>query len=178
MFSIEDINEMQKTIERKDRIIKVLKERVRQWVKEYNILDEIIEMYKMSENEANEIIAELKAKIKKYAAINQQETKDYAELKAENERLKEANQSLSMLGTDLASANETVRKEFFRADKNKDMWREKTEKYRTTLQEIKNICKMDCGDCQYNQDCDCNFEECEEAKIDDILDLITKAEEE
>ena len=61
MFSVDDINEMQKTIERKDRIIKVLKERVRQWVKEYNILDEIIEMYKMSENEANEIIAELKA---------------------------------------------------------------------------------------------------------------------
>lgn len=89
MFSVDDINEMQKTIERKDRIIKVLKERVRQWVKEYNILDEIIDMYKMSENEANEIIAELEAKIKKYAAINEQETKDYAELKAENERLKE-----------------------------------------------------------------------------------------
>lgn len=41
MFSVNDINEMQKTIERKDKIIKVLKERVRQWV--------------------NEIIAELKA---------------------------------------------------------------------------------------------------------------------
>jgi len=33
--------------------------------------------------------AELKEKIKKYAKINEQETKDYAELKAENERLKE-----------------------------------------------------------------------------------------
>lgn len=32
---------------------------------------------------------ELQAEIKKYAAINEQETKDYAELKAENERLKE-----------------------------------------------------------------------------------------
>ena len=31
--------------------------------------------------------AELKEKIKKYAKINEQETKDYAELKAENERL-------------------------------------------------------------------------------------------
>lgn len=46
MFSVEEINEMQKTIERKDRIIKALKERVRQWVKEYNILDAIIEIYK------------------------------------------------------------------------------------------------------------------------------------
>ena len=64
MLGINDINEMQKTIQRKDRIIKVLKERVRQWVKEYNILDEIIEMYKMSENEATEIIAELKHKNK------------------------------------------------------------------------------------------------------------------
>ena len=69
MFSIEEINEMQKTIERKDRIIKVLKERVRQWVKEYNILDAIIEMYKMSENEANEIIAELKAENEQLKAL-------------------------------------------------------------------------------------------------------------
>lgn len=60
-------------------------------------------------------------------------------LEAENKRLKEANQSLLMLGTDLASANETVRKEFFRADKNKDMWREKAEKLQQTLQEIKEI---------------------------------------
>ena len=44
MFSVEEINEMQKTIERKDRIIKVLKERVRQWVKEYNMLDAIIDL--------------------------------------------------------------------------------------------------------------------------------------
>ena len=55
----------------------------------------------------------------------------------ENNTLKESNQSLSMLGTDLVSANETVRKEFFRADKNKDMWREKAEKYRSALEEIK-----------------------------------------
>ena len=54
----------------------------------------------------------------------------------ENNTLKESNQSLSMLGTDLVSANETVRKEFFRADKNKDMWREKAEKYRSALEEI------------------------------------------
>ena len=59
----------------------------------------------------------------------------------ENNTLKEANQSLSMLGTDLASANETVRKEFFRADKNKDMWREKAEEYRSALEEIQKAIK-------------------------------------
>lgn len=57
----------------------------------------------------------------------------------ENNTLKESNQSLSMLGTDLVSANETVRKEFFRADKNKDMWREKAEEYRSALEEIREI---------------------------------------
>lgn len=57
----------------------------------------------------------------------------------ENNTLKESNQSLSILGTDLASANETVRKEFFRADKNKDMWREKVEKYRSALEEIQEL---------------------------------------
>ena len=62
-------------------------------------------------------------------------------LKQENEELKEVNQSLSILGTDLASANETVRKEFFRADKNKDMWREKAENYRKALEEIREIFK-------------------------------------
>jgi chromosome segregation ATPase len=57
----------------------------------------------------------------------------------ENNTLKESNQSLSMLGTDLASANETVRKEFFRADKNKDMWREKAEEYRSALDTIQRM---------------------------------------
>lgn len=87
--------ELQKIIDTKNGTISVLKDTVKKWVREYNMLDACIELqnekinaYKMSENEANEIIAELKAKIKKYAAINEQETKDYAELKAENDRLK------------------------------------------------------------------------------------------
>ena len=81
----------------------------------------------------------------------------------ENNTLKESNQSLSMLGTDLASANETVRKEFFRADKNKDMWREKAEEYHSALEEIRVIaenlspCKLDYSDVYCHQtDCtDC-----------------------
>ena len=72
-----------------------------------------------------------------------------AELKAENERLKE---------------------------RQINWFNQEANVYKQTLQEIKAICKMDCGDCPYNQDCDCNYQECEEAKIDDILDLITKAE--
>jgi flagellar biosynthesis chaperone FliJ len=60
----------------------------------------------------------------------------------ENNTLKESNQSLSILGTDLASAHETVRKEFFRADKNKDMWREKAEEYRSALKEINHILEI------------------------------------
>jgi hypothetical protein len=80
----------------------------------------------------------------------------------ENNTLKESNQSLSMLGTDLVSANETVRKEFFRADKNKDMWREKAEEYRSALEEIREIVRADCKGC--TAECDCN-DDCTRFKI-------------
>lgn len=50
-------------------------------------------------------------------------------------------------------------------------------KYKNILQEIKKIAEMDCGNCPYNQDCDCNFQECEEAKIDDILRKISEVME-
>lgn len=141
MLSVDDINEMQKTINRQNRIITVLKRIVKQWVKEYNILDDIIDMYKMSENEANEIIAELKAKIKKYAAINEQETKDYAELKAENEQLKA-----------LCDTYKTC----YQA-KHSDI-KCLLPKYRTTLQEIKEIAETCmaqdlCTFCKYSDDC-------------------------
>lgn len=63
-------------------------------------------------------------------------------LEQENKELKRANQSLSILGTDLASAHETVRREFFRADKNKDMWREKAEEYRSALEEIRKVINL------------------------------------
>lgn len=76
----------------------------------------------------------------------------------ENNTLKESNQSLSMLGTDLVSANETVRKEFFRADKNKDMWREKADTYRSALEEIRENIQnwinspWSCFNCRNNMD--------------------------
>lgn len=57
---------------------------------------------------------------------------------------------------------------------NADQLSRKYYQYKAVLEEIKEICRTDCGDCQYNQDCECNFEECEEAKIDDILDKINE----
>ena len=93
-----------------------------------------------------------------------------AELKAENERLKEEIETRDNLIDHFRD------EALYRATIASEYQKDKT-KLEQTLQEIKKICKMDCGECQYNQDCDCNFEECEEAKIDDILDLITKNEE-
>lgn len=96
----------------------------------------------------------------------------------ENNTLKESNQSLSMLGTDLVSANETVRKEFFRADKNKDMWREKAENYRSALEEILESAKfaqcLPCGsgnleDClNCDDDTTNNGQFCMEKRIHEI----------
>lgn len=88
----------------------------------------------------------------------------------ENNTLKESNQSLSILGTDLASANETVRKEFFRADKNKDMWREKAENYRSALEEINLIL----DELKQQYDYMANYSEIEEIqnKINEVLNEI------
>ena len=93
--------------------------------------------------------SELKTKIFRLEQENKELKEKIIELSeekghliVENNTLKESNQSLSMLGTDLVSANETVRKEFFRADKNKDMWREKAENYRSALEEIKEVLKI------------------------------------
>lgn len=69
------------------------------------------------------------------------------------------------LAIELRDAHETVRKEFIRADKNKDMWREKAEHLSQTLLEIKAIV---CG----------NYEIIDPQRRKDILKLITKAESE
>lgn len=39
MFSVNEINEMQKTIDSKNGTISVLKDTVKKWVHEYNMLD-------------------------------------------------------------------------------------------------------------------------------------------
>lgn len=75
-----------------------LQKEVKQWKHEYEMLDACIESeqrkiaelqgkldaYKMSENEANEIIAELKA----YKDVNEDFKTAWEELKAENKKLK------------------------------------------------------------------------------------------
>lgn len=151
MFSVEEINEMQKTIERKDRIIKVLKGRVRHWVKEYNILDEIIEMYKMSENEANEIIAELKA----YKDVNEDFKTAWEELKAENECLKQEFEIESL-------TDKTTGETIYRSNL--------VNKYKSCLQEIKAIAEQILNK---NEFVYMNYRD-----VRQIIRLITKAEEE
>lgn len=95
------------------------------------------------------------------------------ELEQENKELKKVNQSLSMLGTDLASANETVRKEFFRADKNKDMWREKAEEYRSALEEIREDMEQDTT-CE-SRECGCDdYAECLNCIKETILNKINE----
>ena len=110
--------------------------------------------------------AKLKAKIKKYAAINEQETKNYAELKAENDRLKEKNEKLNKI-TGIFSAR-------------------LYEKYCTTLQEIKAIADApspfvdnfkikSATEVGYDYAAICNELE---SRLHEVLVLITKAEEE
>lgn len=95
---------------------------------------------------------ELQEEIKKYSAINEQETKDYAELKAENERLKA-----------LCDTYRTC----YQA-KHSDV-KCLLPKYKQTLQEIKEIAEFHITD-----------DDCEDVQNDmeQIIDLITKAEEE
>lgn len=156
--------ELQKIIDTKNGTISVLKDTVKKWVREYNMLDACIELqnekinaYKMSENEANEIIAELKAEIKKYAAINEQETKDYAELKAENERLK---REMTELEEKFLTLNG------------------KSYSYYTTLQEIKAIVEE--NKFYFVEGTIIRYETIKQivTNFEKILDLITKAEEE
>ncbi len=107
--------------------------------------------------------AELKAKIKKYAAINEQETKDYAELKAENQRLKKDKIGLHSEIKQLEQENAELKEENYQLQKDcqicenfidfipckpiRDMDYDlqkvisQRDKYYQTLQEIKEICK-------------------------------------
>ena len=103
------------------------------------------------------LVFTLKAKIKKYAAINEQETKDYAELKAENEKLIEG----------LGIANKYVNK------------------YHQTLQEIKAIAETpkpfkDFSEIKTATEVENDYAAiCNELelRLHKVLELITKAEE-
>ena len=95
--------------------------------------------------------------------------KDYRNLVKDIEEIIKNYNEARDLAIELRDAHETVRKEFLRADKNKDMWREKAEKYHTTLQEIKEIAEFHITDTD-SEDVQNDMKQ--------IIDLITKAEEE
>lgn len=123
-----------------EMLAKSLYKRIEELEKENEALAFRERLYKADYEASEQENIELKEKI-----IELSEEKGH--LIVENNTLKESNQALSMLGTDLASANETVRKEFFRADKNKDMWRKKAEGYRSALEEINILAKNYCNAC-------------------------------
>lgn len=92
---------------------------------------------------------------------------EVVELKAENERLKK---QYNCYACDSCGGKE----DYINMKRHTENAIKTVHKYSQALQEIRDICKMDCGDCEYNQDCDCNFLECEESKIDDILAKINE----
>lgn len=103
------------------------KQKILEWVriikrildKENAELKDKLDAYQMSENEAQKIIAELKA----YKDVNEDFKTAWEELKAENERLKEENKLIRQLHKDLSD-------KLFEFQKIED-----------TLQEIKAIAK-------------------------------------
>ena len=159
------------------------------YYKQLKRLEQENEALKQTENEAKEIIAELKTENEELEKENsligynltlkekeneelRQVRKDlpdiqspyvvlYRQIKQENEELKEDLKTRTMCITcekELQNCNLRI----------------ENEKLKQALEEIREIAKMDCGDCQYSQDCNCNFQECEEYKIDDILKKINE----
>lgn len=119
--------------------------------------------------------AELEAKIKKYAAINEQETKDYAELEhtlklqeQENVRLREKFNNL--ISTPIYE--------------NCNLLLEQKRRLEKCLQEIKEIAEKLmadnlCNNCDgIGLDANCQDTGCPYYQMDAILQKITKAEEE
>ena len=108
---------------------------------------------------------------------NQRETyyKEYLKLSQECEKLKSKVEQLTVLGIDLNQSNEILRKSFFTADKNKDNWRERAEKYKQALEEIEKYTKKYfCENCE-----DFNTPEysshCEFCEYQEYFDIINKA---
>lgn len=126
--------------------------------------------------------AELKGKLDAYKQSEQEANEIIAELKAENERLKEKVKDKSCpfffkhTAFCLGRKDEMSRYDFCKSHTNcniKQMVKD-IDKYKQALAEIKEIAKRDCGNCPYNQNCDYIFQECEESKIDDILQKISE----
>lgn len=114
MISIDEINDLQNKLAAKDRIIAVLKKTVKQWVKEYNILDGIIDIKDAEIQKLNDIIDSYQHRLE-----------ELKELKAENERLKLSERDLSKICQGFKKDIETEKSYAL--------------KYYKTLQEIKEI---------------------------------------
>lgn len=79
----------------------------------------------------------------KYQQQLDQLKKTNEELQKENDDLKDKVKKLTIIGMDLNQSNEHLRKNFFATDKSRDNWREKAEKLKQTIAEIKEIADKD-----------------------------------
>lgn len=174
---------MQTKSEMINRIAELAKE-VEQWQHEYEVLDaccelaqgkiaelkQDIEAYKRSEQEASEIIAELKAENEKLKAQLEVLEEDNKKLSSENDAL--YNNSLQEVKEDL------VKRVWNLQTENKELahylacMTEQRNKANTCLQEIKAIVKNICDGC--TSECDCD----EDCNYFLITEALTKAEEE
>lgn len=119
-------------------------------MKDNNIIQEAIDTLKRLHKEN----AELKA----YKDVNEDFKTAWEALKAENEQLKEDKLYVCTFNEKLI---------------------QKVERYRQTLQEIKEIADARCNECKYGKDgITCKFGDCGEAKLHLITQLINKVEEE
>lgn len=146
---------------------------IRELFKEITTQQCKIDAYKISENEANEIIAELKA----YKDVNEDFKTAWEELKAENDRLKEEIKEVKKY----QYQQEYLDKEIKEMQKALKTLAEGLNKRQILLQEIKTIAEtccseINCEECPFTDECNTEMEALGVCKI--ILKLITKAEEE
>lgn len=135
-----------------------------------------IDAYQMSENEANEIITELKAenetlkKVKDFACIN---LKNYI---ADNDKLKAENERLKTQYNCYACGNCKGKEDYINLEKHHIGLRKQFDKKVRTLQEIKAIAENMCSACKENTPK--YYVNCRYCNYKKLLDLITKAESE
>ena len=135
-------------------------------------------------------ISDLEERIKNHSKEIEEYCNRLANKQKECEEQKKQNESLnfqleqeklraneySLMYDNETKRTETLLKEFNRADKNKDIWREKAEKYEQALDDIEKELKEDIN-CE-SQECGCNdFEECLKCTKEHILDIINKVKE-
>lgn len=89
-------------------------------------------------------------------------------------QLKRAEQENEKLKEEIKLAQELSDQSIEYFGNSREEFKKKSHRYKQALMDIREICKLDCGDCKYNQNCECNFEECEELKLEDIITKINE----